>query len=73
MLKKSLLTLSVSLLLASQSVNALTPWSHGAPEITIRVSGAVAVNNAYTKVVTDVLAAAGTLHDPKYVNVSVFR
>lgn len=50
-----------ALLLGAGSAQALTPWTNGAPNLTIRVSGAVAQNKAYTQVVTDVLAASDTL------------
>jgi len=61
MKKTNTLAISVALLIGSQSVHALTPWTDGAPNITIHVSGAVAVNKAYTQVVTSTLAAADTV------------
>lgn len=61
MKKTNILALSVALLIGSQSANALTPWKNGAPNIIVRVSGAVAVNKAYTQVITDTLAAADSI------------
>ncbi|MDP2902700.1 MAG: hypothetical protein Q8N96_06290 [Methylovulum sp.] len=61
MKKPDTLAISIALLIGSQSANALTPWADGTPNITIRVSGAVAVNKAHTQVVTDTLAAADSI------------
>ena len=61
MKKLDTLAISIALLIGSQSANALTPWADGTPNITIRVSGAVAVNKAYTQVITDSLAATDSI------------
>ena len=61
MKKLDTLAISIALLIGTQSVNALTPWADGTPNITIRVSGAVAVNKAYTQVITDSLAATDSI------------
>ncbi len=50
-----------ALLMSAGNAQALTPWDNGAANLTIRISGAVAQNKAYTQVVTDILAASGTL------------
>ena len=50
-----------ALLMNAGNAQALTPWDNGVPNLTIRISGAVAQNKAYTQVVTDILAASGTL------------
>lgn len=61
MKKIKLTAITIGLLSATSAAYALTPWVNGAPIITVRISGAVAQNKAYTQVVTDVLAAPGTL------------
>ncbi|MDO9106871.1 MAG: hypothetical protein Q7U57_18165 [Methylovulum sp.] len=61
MKKLTTLAISVSLSLGTQAAYALTPWAFGAPNITIRVSGAVAQTKAYTQAVTSALAAADTV------------
>ncbi|MGZ8157348.1 MAG: hypothetical protein ACXWT1_08110 [Methylobacter sp.] len=61
MKKLNTLALTVSLLIGSQGANALTPWTDGTPNLTIYISGAVAVTNAYTQVVATNLAAANSL------------
>jgi len=59
--KLTLTAATAALLAASEGSMALTPWADGAPDLTLRISGAVAQTNAYNQVVTDVLAASGTL------------
>jgi len=61
MKKLNTLAIGVSLLIGSQGANALTPWTNGAPEVYLYISGAIAVTNAYTEAVNTSLAAAGTL------------
>jgi len=62
---KKLNTLSAisALLFCSQGVYALTPWATGylAPDVTIKVSGAVAQTKAFAQTVNTVLAAPGSL------------
>ncbi|TAN49950.1 MAG: hypothetical protein EPN21_10340 [Methylococcaceae bacterium] len=50
-----------TLLLGSHNAHALTPWADGAPNLTIRLSGAVAQTKAYTEAVTNTLAAPNSL------------
>ena len=52
---------AISLLLGSQSTYALTPWTDGAPEITIYTSGGAAQDKAYGEVVKKTLAAANSV------------
>lgn len=61
MKKLNTLAITISLLAGSQGANALTPWADGKPNITIRVSGAVAQTKAYTQAVTSALAAADSV------------
>ncbi len=61
MKKLNTLAVTVALLIGSQSANALTPWANSAPNIIVRVSGSVAVNNVYTQIVTNTLAAPNTV------------
>lgn len=61
MKKLNTIATGIALLIGSHGASALTPWANGAPNITIRLSGAVAVNKAYTQVVTDILAAPNSL------------
>lgn len=59
--KFNTLAAGIALLAGAPGAHALTPWQNGTPNLTIRLSGAVAVNKAYTQVVTDILAAPGTV------------
>ncbi|MDD2722624.1 MAG: hypothetical protein PHH59_01200 [Methylovulum sp.] len=61
MKKLNTLAATVALLIGSQSADALTPWVDKTPDVGIFLSGAVALNNAYTAVVTNTLAAAGSV------------
>ena len=61
MKKLSSLTIAISLLMGSQSAGALTPWVNGAPNLTIYLSGAISLNNAYNAVVTNTLAAPNSV------------
>lgn len=55
------LALAVSLIVGSQGVHALTPWTNGTPDISVFTSGGAAQDKAYGLVVTNTLAAAGTV------------
>lgn len=59
--KLTLMATTAAILAASEGCLALTPWADGAPDLTIRISGAVAQTNAYNRAITDVLAASGSL------------
>ncbi|MDD5277030.1 MAG: hypothetical protein PHR16_13225 [Methylovulum sp.] len=61
MKKLNTLSLTIALIAGSQGAHALTPWANGTPDITIHLSGAVAHNTAYTKAVTETLAAPNTV------------
>jgi len=61
MKKLATLAASVALLIGSQNANALVPWVDKTPDVRIYLSGAVALNNAYTAVVTNTLAASGSV------------
>ncbi|MDD5272215.1 MAG: hypothetical protein PHU14_05800 [Methylovulum sp.] len=61
MKKLPTLAVAVSLLVGAQTADALTPWTNGTPNLTVFISGAVALTNAYTQVVTTTLAATGTV------------
>ncbi len=61
MKKINTLAATVALLIASQGASALTPWVDKGPNLTVFISGAVALTNAYTQVVTNTLAAPGSL------------
>ncbi|ASF44814.1 hypothetical protein [Methylovulum psychrotolerans] len=55
------LAIAVSLFAGPHTAQALTPWTNGTPNLTVFISGAVALTNAYTQVVTTTLAASGTV------------
>jgi hypothetical protein len=55
------LFLAVSVVLGTQPVYALTPWTDGTPDIAIYTSGGAAQDKAYGEVVKKTLAAQGSL------------
>lgn len=55
------LTLAVSLLAVTQGAHALTPWANGGPNIIINASGGAAQDKAFGLVVSNTLAASGTV------------
>lgn len=61
MKKSHELALAVSLLCGAQSAWALTPWADGAPDLVVYTSGGAAQDQAITRVVSNTLAAPGTL------------
>lgn len=66
--KLKILALSVSLLTGAETAHALTPWTNGVPDITIYLSGSVAVTGAYTATVVNNLAATGTVDEFDDIN-----
>lgn len=60
-LKLNALAVAVSLLAGAQSAQALTPWTHGLPEVKIHTSGGAAQDRAIEEAIKFGLAEAGTL------------
>lgn len=61
MTKSHKLALAVSLLCGAQAASALTPWVDGAPDLIVYTSGGAAQDQAITRVVSNTLAAPGSL------------
>ncbi len=61
MFKLNKTSLAISLLLATQTANALTPWSDGAPDLIIYTSGGAAQDRAILLAVENALAEPGSL------------
>ncbi len=60
-IKPLAVAISLTLAAAAPSVNALTLWANGAPELTVFTSGGAAQDKAYGQVVITTLAAPGTV------------
>lgn len=60
-LKLKTLAVAVSLLAGSESALALTPWTHGTPDVVVYTSGGAAQDQAYGAAVAKKLAAANSL------------
>lgn len=74
MKKITLLSLTITALLGSQSSYALTPWQDSTPDVVIYTSGGAAQDKAYGEVVKKTLASEGSLDifddvNPKNSNV----
>lgn len=55
------LAVAIGILAGSQSAYALTPWTHGAPDLVVYTSGGAAQDQAISTVVASTLAAPGSL------------